>query len=65
MGSLNCVRAKCSLGFTADRAGDQMLDLKATHTAAAGVSRTDAQIMVMVRNWLFVCDDGFCSVYNI
>lgn len=47
MGSLNCVRAKCSLGFTADRSGDPLLDLKVAHNAAAGVSRTDAQIMVM------------------
>lgn len=48
MGSLNCVQMKCSLGFTADRSGDQLLDLKVTHTAAGGVSRTDAQLVAMV-----------------
>lgn len=48
MGSLNCVRGKCSLGFTADRSGDPLLELKVAHNAVAGVSRTDAQIMVMV-----------------
>lgn len=52
MGSLYCVRTKCEHGFTVDRSGDQLLDLKVTHNAVAGVSRTDAQMMLMVRRQL-------------
>lgn len=48
MGSLNCVRTKCSLRFTADRSGDQLLELEVKHNGAAGVSRTDANVMVKV-----------------
>lgn len=49
MGTLNCIgRARCTLDMTAEQAGDQLADVKLQHTAATGVSRTEAKFLVTV-----------------
>ncbi|XP_069992141.1 uncharacterized protein [Penaeus vannamei] len=47
VGTLNCIgRARCTLDMTAEQAGDQLADVKLQHTAATGVSRTEAKFLV-------------------
>ncbi|XP_063886091.1 uncharacterized protein LOC135114231 isoform X2 [Scylla paramamosain] len=50
VGAFNCVPTTCSVMFTVDRSGDQLLDLKVKRNSAAGVSRTNAHIIIM--QWL-------------
>ncbi|XP_045111567.1 uncharacterized protein LOC123504800 isoform X2 [Portunus trituberculatus] len=50
VGAFNCVPVTCSVVLTIDRSGDQLLDLQVKRNAAAGVSRTNAHIMIT--QWL-------------
>ncbi|XP_047496155.1 uncharacterized protein LOC125043864 isoform X2 [Penaeus chinensis] len=47
VGTLNCIgKARCTLAMTAEQAGDQLADVELQHTAATGVSRTEAKFLV-------------------
>ncbi|XP_042870241.1 uncharacterized protein LOC122252054 isoform X2 [Penaeus japonicus] len=47
VGTLNCIgRAQCTLAMMAEQAGDQLADVELQHTAATGISRTEAKFIV-------------------
>lgn len=53
VGTVNCLGlGQCSVAVTADMAGDVLMDVELQHTAAGGVSRTDAKIIITVRTAL-------------
>nr|XP_045591909.1 uncharacterized protein LOC123753944 [Procambarus clarkii] len=57
VGTWNCLgKGQCSVVVTAEQAGDELLDLALQHTAAGGVSRSEAKIKIT--HWL----DGTVSM---